>query len=688
MAWAIGLVTATVPAQGAQTIIPESDAYVSDGAFAGTNFGSDAELAVGVSASGENQESFVRFDLSGQTSVDQATLRVTARSVGNEFNIAGAIYYAVAPAGYVYSTGQDAVYGGRKFNSLATAISALNTSPTTPQVVNILGDWSGGSDVAIVTISGIATTPTNSLVVRALGKARHRGRWTSRAYVLEHPGTSGWALMVENANVTLEGLQIYMPSAPTKAGGAVRARQANILIDACIARGPGLYASTGSNYGSGFNIRDNPSGSTCYLRNCIAYDWLTDDVNGKLTAYAFSMHPGPGDAVVLHNCTAYNSDDGFHSWSGEITATNCLAQACTKGFEGTYTPVSGYNASDLPGDAPGANSLTGFVQFVDEADGDLHLAEDDTLALGGGVDLSTDPDLPVTNDIDGELRSGAWDIGADQAMGTSPIGLTNLAWLTDSGWTETGITWNNRPTDGTYLSSWSPAAGVAYYIDVTDAVNGAINGDGKIVFKLYGTGATVTYDSKEATDPTTRPELLLASASGNTAPSISGIANQTGISGTAVGPLDFTINDAETAAGDLVLTKASSNETLVPTANIVLGGSGGSRTVTITPAAGQIGTTTITLTVSDGVLTADSIFTLTIIDPTAPVITSATSASGQVGSPFTYQIAASNDPTSFDATGLPAGLSVDPATGAITGTPAATGTATVTISATNAAGTG
>ena len=45
-----------------------------------------------------------------------------------------------------------------------------------------------------------------------------------------------------------------------------------------------------------------------------------------------------------------------------------------------------------------------------------------------------------------------------------------------------------------------------------------------------------------------------------------------------------------------------------PTANIVFGGSGANRTVTVTPAANQNGTATITVTVSDGALTASDTF--------------------------------------------------------------------------------
>jgi GH43 family beta-xylosidase len=105
----------------------------------------------------------------------------------------------------------------------------------------------------------------------------------------------------------------------------------------------------------------------------------------------------------------------------------------------------------------------------------------------------------------------------------------------------------------------------------------------------------------------------------DTAPTISDIADRTIAMGSNTGALAFTVGDAQTAAGSLTLSRASSNTTLVPLANIVFGGSGANRTVTVTPAASQFGSATITVTVSDGALTASDSFLLTVTSGATPV---------------------------------------------------------------------
>jgi hypothetical protein len=70
----------------------------------------------------------------------------------------------------------------------------------------------------------------------------------------------------------------------------------------------------------------------------------------------------------------------------------------------------------------------------------------------------------------------------------------------------------------------------------------------------------------------------------------------------------------------------------------------------------------------------------------APIVTSAANANVIAGTPFTYTITASGNPTSFSATNLPPGLTFN--NGVISGTPSIVGTYNLQISAANASGTG
>ena len=100
------------------------------------------------------------------------------------------------------------------------------------------------------------------------------------------------------------------------------------------------------------------------------------------------------------------------------------------------------------------------------------------------------------------------------------------------------------------------------------------------------------------------------------------------------------------------------------------------------------GSYAVQLTASNANGDGTATMTLTVNPQTAPVVTSALTASAAVNAPFQFQITASNSPSSFDAIGLPPELSVDNATGLISGTPTTTGSYAVALSASNAGGTG
>ncbi|MCI0536805.1 MAG: choice-of-anchor D domain-containing protein, partial [Verrucomicrobiales bacterium] len=120
--------------------------------------------------------------------------------------------------------------------------------------------------------------------------------------------------------------------------------------------------------------------------------------------------------------------------------------------------------------------------------------------------------------------------------------------------------------------------------------------NGTLTYTPNGTSGTATVsvtltDDDTACGPplTTALQTFTITVSGNTAPTISDLADQTINEDAATSALAVTVGDAETPAGSLTLSASSSNTALVPDANIVLGGTGASRTVSITPVANQNG---------------------------------------------------------------------------------------------------
>ncbi len=106
--------------------------------------------------------------------------------------------------------------------------------------------------------------------------------------------------------------------------------------------------------------------------------------------------------------------------------------------------------------------------------------------------------------------------------------------------------------------------------------------------------------------------FILSVLATNTAPFISSIPTQTTLEDVTTAAIPFTVGDAETAAANLSVTAASSNPSLLPSSGITLGGSGSSRTIVLRPAPNQSGTANVTVTTSDGQLSASVTFQLVV----------------------------------------------------------------------------
>ena len=165
----------------------------------------------------------------------------------------------------------------------------------------------------------------------------------------------------------------------------------------------------------------------------------------------------------------------------------------------------------------------------------------------------------------------------------------------------------------------------------------------------------------------------------------------------------LTVADAETPVAELTVTATSADQTLVADADIVILGVGGSRTLTATPALDQNGSKTITVTVSDGVLTGTAAFELTVravddapsVTSIADQVTMQNTETGAITFTVTDDDTAVTDlvvtASSADQTLVPdTNISTDPmqtSLGEVTVTPATDETGTTTITLTVSDGT-
>lgn len=126
----------------------------------------------------------------------------------------------------------------------------------------------------------------------------------------------------------------------------------------------------------------------------------------------------------------------------------------------------------------------------------------------------------------------------------------------------------------------------------------------------FGTG-TITLTSSDGGGLSATTSFTVTVASVNDAPTLSSIANTATERNTPV-TVNVVVGDVDDGAASATMSGTSSNQTLVPDANLVFGGSNGDRTLTVSPVGSFAGTTTIAVTVNDGSLTATTSFVLTV----------------------------------------------------------------------------
>ncbi|MDZ4779784.1 MAG: hypothetical protein SGJ19_05990, partial [Planctomycetia bacterium] len=127
---------------------------------------------------------------------------------------------------------------------------------------------------------------------------------------------------------------------------------------------------------------------------------------------------------------------------------------------------------------------------------------------------------------------------------------------------------------------------------------------------IFGT-ATITLMVNDGAT-TVEESFLLTVVDVSHPPTITPIDDITIAKNTSTNVIEFTIGDLDSPIGSLLVSAVSSNPTLVRNFGLAFGGAGANRTLVVTPVADQTGTATITIMVSDGPLTTNESFVLTV----------------------------------------------------------------------------
>jgi hypothetical protein len=258
-------------------------------------------------------------------------------------------------------------------------------------------------DSSRVTFDGWTTDATRFIRVLIPATERHDGKWNTSAYRITGAFTFNSAVTINEDYIRLEGIQTQNTDAATNSTSIIvtaTAGASDVRIGESIIRNgnsTSLYWTQGTGrvqntllYGCFAGVGLNSGGN-------FHTDTLTVD-NSTCVANATYGFFRNSDNLVLRNC--YAGGNGTAAYNGTMTRTTCAHSSATA-YAGSTANVAydGTNFAD-----------------VTAGNEDLHLVSGSAL-----IDAGTDLSATFSGDIDGDTRSGTWDIGADEfvAVGSS-----------------------------------------------------------------------------------------------------------------------------------------------------------------------------------------------------------------------------------------------------------------------------
>ncbi len=283
-------------------------------------------------------------------------------------------------------------------------------------VAKIDGAWSA-ADTSSVTISGWETDNDNSIKIYTTDLARHKGKWNSSVYRLRPPSNSNALTFSEN-NIEIEGLVFDGSDWNSNSTKATVYNSATGYNDVIISENVfhNIY-NYGVSSAYGYYGGEPGTGSVKIYNNIIYNSYSLND-----GSYGIKPNYSPeGKKYYIYNNTIHGLYVGIYGSSSSANKfadiINNIVQYCdtdysvSSNFDITQNNISSDSSS------PNTEFRNITVDFISTSTQDFHLASTDTGAQDKGLDLSNDPYINFSDDIDGQSRTSAealWSIGADE----------------------------------------------------------------------------------------------------------------------------------------------------------------------------------------------------------------------------------------------------------------------------------